>query len=257
MIVVNDRPGLKKTAKGFYGVPEAENERLTGWRSLHQRQIESSGTSFSPPPACRDCATIRRRAFAAVNGGVRWPPTTTKSLPTLRSPGFKFLLIVLLTVAMAIPLFFIQLALFRPRKDRCRAPQTISPQVGAGRRWSQGLSCSCLTRLNARTREWTANSGGAELHRDAVAGKPEYRCACDIGHALARHLRGAGLQSRDPHACELRQDGHRRPRAFRCESAMERSADRYPRVGCPWTCRQCGAQPQWPCGAVRIRRRCE
>lgn len=36
---------------------------------------------------------------------------TTKSLPTVRSPGFKFLLIVILTVAMAIPLFFIQLAL--------------------------------------------------------------------------------------------------------------------------------------------------
>ena len=32
---------------------------------------------------------------------------TTKSLPTVRSPGFKFLLIVILTVAMAIPLFFI------------------------------------------------------------------------------------------------------------------------------------------------------
>ena len=38
MIVVIDRPGLKKVAKGFYGVPESENERLTGWRSLHERQ---------------------------------------------------------------------------------------------------------------------------------------------------------------------------------------------------------------------------
>jgi DNA-binding transcriptional regulator YhcF (GntR family) len=38
MIVVKDRAGLKKTARGFYGVPEAENERLTGWRSLHERQ---------------------------------------------------------------------------------------------------------------------------------------------------------------------------------------------------------------------------
>jgi hypothetical protein len=38
MVIVNDRAGLKKIAKGFYGVPESENERLTGWRSLHERQ---------------------------------------------------------------------------------------------------------------------------------------------------------------------------------------------------------------------------
>ena len=38
MIVVTDRAGLEKIAKGFYGVPESENERLTGWRSLHERQ---------------------------------------------------------------------------------------------------------------------------------------------------------------------------------------------------------------------------
>ena len=37
VIAVKDRPGLKKVAKGFYGVPEAEQERLTGWRSLHHR----------------------------------------------------------------------------------------------------------------------------------------------------------------------------------------------------------------------------
>jgi DNA-binding FadR family transcriptional regulator len=37
VIVVRDRDGLKKAAKGFYGVPEAEQERLTGWRSLHHR----------------------------------------------------------------------------------------------------------------------------------------------------------------------------------------------------------------------------
>jgi CRP-like cAMP-binding protein len=37
VIVVKDREGLKKAAKGFYGVPEAEQERLTGWRSLHHR----------------------------------------------------------------------------------------------------------------------------------------------------------------------------------------------------------------------------
>jgi CRP-like cAMP-binding protein len=38
MIVVMDRGGLKRIAKGFYGVPESENERLTGWRSLHERE---------------------------------------------------------------------------------------------------------------------------------------------------------------------------------------------------------------------------
>jgi len=37
VIVVKDRQGLKRAAKGFYGVPEAEQERLTGWRSLHHR----------------------------------------------------------------------------------------------------------------------------------------------------------------------------------------------------------------------------
>jgi CRP-like cAMP-binding protein len=35
VIVIKDRQGLKRAAKGFYGVPEAEQERLTGWRSLH------------------------------------------------------------------------------------------------------------------------------------------------------------------------------------------------------------------------------
>jgi CRP-like cAMP-binding protein len=38
VIAIKDREGLKKAAKGFYGVPEAEQERLTGWRSLHQHQ---------------------------------------------------------------------------------------------------------------------------------------------------------------------------------------------------------------------------
>jgi CRP-like cAMP-binding protein len=38
VIMVKDREGLKKAAKGFYGVPEAEQERLTGWRSLHHGQ---------------------------------------------------------------------------------------------------------------------------------------------------------------------------------------------------------------------------
>jgi CRP-like cAMP-binding protein len=37
VIVIRDREGLKRAAKGFYGVPEAEQERLTGWRSLHHR----------------------------------------------------------------------------------------------------------------------------------------------------------------------------------------------------------------------------
>ncbi|HWA90864.1 MAG TPA: Crp/Fnr family transcriptional regulator [Rhizomicrobium sp.] len=37
VITIRNRSVLKKTAKGFYGVPEAEQERLTGWRSLHDR----------------------------------------------------------------------------------------------------------------------------------------------------------------------------------------------------------------------------
>ncbi len=36
-ITIRNRAALKKTAHGFYGVPEAEQERLTGWRSLHDR----------------------------------------------------------------------------------------------------------------------------------------------------------------------------------------------------------------------------
>jgi CRP-like cAMP-binding protein len=32
-ILVLDRPGLEKLANGLYGVPEAEQQRLTGWRS--------------------------------------------------------------------------------------------------------------------------------------------------------------------------------------------------------------------------------
>lgn len=37
-VTIRNRALLKKTAKGFYGVPEAEQERLTGWRSLHERE---------------------------------------------------------------------------------------------------------------------------------------------------------------------------------------------------------------------------
>src|SRR6185312_6231817 len=37
-ISIKNRALLKKTARGFYGVPEAEQERLTGWRSLHERE---------------------------------------------------------------------------------------------------------------------------------------------------------------------------------------------------------------------------
>jgi CRP-like cAMP-binding protein len=36
-VTIRNRALLKKAAKGFYGVPEAEQERLTGWRSLHER----------------------------------------------------------------------------------------------------------------------------------------------------------------------------------------------------------------------------
>ena len=37
-INIKNRQILKKTARGFYGVPEGEQERLTGWRSLHERE---------------------------------------------------------------------------------------------------------------------------------------------------------------------------------------------------------------------------
>ena len=53
---------------------------------------------------------------------------TTKSLPTVRSPGFKFLLIVILTVAMAVPLFLIQLAL----SDREETASGAANDIGAG-----------------------------------------------------------------------------------------------------------------------------
>jgi len=33
-IVVRDRKALEATARGIYGVAEAEQERLTGWKSL-------------------------------------------------------------------------------------------------------------------------------------------------------------------------------------------------------------------------------
>jgi inner membrane protein len=53
---------------------------------------------------------------------------TTKSLPTVRSPGFKFLLIVVLTVAMAVPLFLIQLAL----SDREQTAAGVATDIAAG-----------------------------------------------------------------------------------------------------------------------------
>lgn len=37
VITIRNRAVLKKTARGFYGVPEAEQQRLTGWCPLHDR----------------------------------------------------------------------------------------------------------------------------------------------------------------------------------------------------------------------------
>lgn len=53
---------------------------------------------------------------------------TTKPLPTVRSPGFKFLLIVVLTVCMAVPLFLIQLAL----SDREQTAVGAANDIAAG-----------------------------------------------------------------------------------------------------------------------------
>ncbi len=53
---------------------------------------------------------------------------STSILPTMRSPGFKVLLIVILTVAMAVPLFFIQLAL----SDREQTAAGAATDIGAG-----------------------------------------------------------------------------------------------------------------------------
>jgi len=53
---------------------------------------------------------------------------TTKPLPTVRSPGFKFLLIVILTVCMAVPLFLIQLAL----SDREQTAQGAANDIAGG-----------------------------------------------------------------------------------------------------------------------------
>ncbi|HTT99774.1 MAG TPA: Crp/Fnr family transcriptional regulator [Rhizomicrobium sp.] len=38
IVIIRSRSGLKKIAKGFYGVPEAEQERLTGWRPMHDHE---------------------------------------------------------------------------------------------------------------------------------------------------------------------------------------------------------------------------
>ncbi len=35
LIIIEDRAGLEELASGFYGVPEAESLRLTGWQSKH------------------------------------------------------------------------------------------------------------------------------------------------------------------------------------------------------------------------------
>jgi len=44
-INIKNRALLKKTARGFYGVPEAEQERLTGWRSLHERESAAAAAA--------------------------------------------------------------------------------------------------------------------------------------------------------------------------------------------------------------------
>ncbi len=54
----------------------------------------------------------------------------TPAAPTLRSPGFKFLLIVILTIAMAVPLFFIQLVLSDREQTASGARSTIATGWG-------------------------------------------------------------------------------------------------------------------------------
>jgi CRP-like cAMP-binding protein len=38
-IIVRNRKALEEMADGFYGIPEAEQERLTGWRPIHARSL--------------------------------------------------------------------------------------------------------------------------------------------------------------------------------------------------------------------------
>jgi len=55
-INIRDRNVLKKTARGFYGVPEAEQERLTGWRSLHEREPAQAAAPAAAAQAAAQAA---------------------------------------------------------------------------------------------------------------------------------------------------------------------------------------------------------
>jgi CRP-like cAMP-binding protein len=45
VLTVRNRTGLEKLADGIYGVPESEQERLTGWRPLHSRNFLRGNSS--------------------------------------------------------------------------------------------------------------------------------------------------------------------------------------------------------------------
>jgi CRP-like cAMP-binding protein len=40
IITIRNRIGLEKVATGIYGIAEAEQERLTGWRRLHSKRLD-------------------------------------------------------------------------------------------------------------------------------------------------------------------------------------------------------------------------
>lgn len=100
---------------------------------------------------------------------------TTKALRTVRSPGFKFLLIVVLTVCIAVPLLLIQIALSDREQTAAGAANDIAAGWG-GAQVVAGPYCLCPTPRIARPRQRTASGCGAGPHRDdGLAATPARR----------------------------------------------------------------------------------
>ena len=129
-----------------------------------------------------------------------------QATPKWRSPGFKFLLIVILTVAMAVPLFFIQLALSDREQTASGAATDIADGLGrsTGRRRADPVRALYRDRPERRRRAYDPPS----LQQYTAVLLPEnagHRHAGGHQHALARHLRGAGLSRGDHDARDVRQ----------------------------------------------------
>lgn len=107
-------------------------------------------------------------------------------VPAVRSPGFKFLLIVILTIAMAVPLFLIQLAL----SDREQTAAGAANDIGAGWGGPQVVAGPILLVPYTVERQQLVNGQPANVEQNLTAMLLPENLAVDVQAASGTRWRG-------------------------------------------------------------------